>query len=130
MGDAGSVPLGFLFSGLGLYAFVNGYLGLPVILLLLITLHVDAGLTLLSRMRNKERWYTAHRRHVYQRLLVRGWTHGQVLGLYAALSGLLVAPAMVAATLYGQWSWVFFGGVTVLLSLAWYTVSLKLGRGS
>lgn len=130
MGDSGSVALGFLFAGLGLYAYVGGLLSLPVVLLLQIIFHLDAGLTLLSRIRNKERWYTAHRRHVYQRLLVNGWTHGQVLSLYTALNALLVAPAMVVATLQGQWSWAIFGFVTGILSLAWYTVSLKLGKGS
>lgn len=130
MGDAGSVPLGFLFAALALVAYARGVLLLPVALLLLIAFHMDAGLTLLTRIRNKERWYTAHRGHVYQRLLDHGWTHGQVLLLYSAVNGFVVAPAMVLGTLNSNWSWAIFGVVTAVLAMCWYTVSLKLREGT
>jgi Fuc2NAc and GlcNAc transferase len=130
MGDSGSVPLGFLFAGLALLAYAGDVLVLPVVLLCLIAFHIDAGMTLLSRIRNNERWYTAHRRHVYQRLLDGGWTHLQVVALYSAINGLVVAPAMVLGTLHGNWSWAIFGAVTATLMMCWYTVSLKLGEDS
>lgn len=130
LGDAGSVPLGFLFAGLALMAYLQEGLPLPVLILSLMLFHIDAGLTLLSRIRNKEQWYTAHRRHVYQRLLTHGWTHGQVLLLFTAINGLIVAPAMVLGTFYGDWSWVILASVTTVLSLTWYAVSLKLGEGT
>ncbi len=130
LGDAGSVPLGFLFAGLGLMAYVGGYLPLPVVLLTLLIFHLDAGLTLLTRMANKERWYTAHRRHVYQRLLAHGWSHSQVLMLYLALNVIVIAPATLLGTLHGQWAWALMMIAGVVLVLAWYAVSLRLGEGA
>jgi len=130
LGDAGSVPLGFLFAGLGLLAYLGGYLSLPVVLLTVLTFHIDAGLTLLTRMVNKERWYTAHRRHVYQRLLVHGWSHSQVLMLYLALNLIVIAPATLLGTLHGQWAWALMMIATVILVLAWFAVSLRLGESA
>jgi Fuc2NAc and GlcNAc transferase len=126
MGDSGSVPLGFLLAGLSLAALAEGKLNIPILLMLLLPFHIDAGLTLLSRICNKERWYTPHNNHVYQKLLNRGWTHGRVLQLYAAINALLVAPAVILGTLYPEGSWVVFGVITGALVTAWYSVLLKL----
>ncbi len=128
MGDSGSVPLGFLIAGLCLLGAFTGALAWPTAILVLAVFHVDAGLTLLSRMRSGERWYTAHNRHVYQRLIAQGWSHGQVLLLYSAINLLIVAPGVMLGNINKQWSWWIASAVLVLLSGAWYVVSLKLGE--
>lgn len=130
MGDAGSVPLGFLLGALCIAGGVGGAIGWPVALMVLIVFHVDAGLTLLARMRAGERWYTAHKRHVYQRLIAQGRTHGQVLLLYAALNLFVVAPGVVLATMQPSWAWGALLVMLSLLSVTWYAVSLKLGEGT
>lgn len=84
MGDAGSVPLGFL---AGFYA-INGWqrdiwpAWFP--LLVFSPFLVDASLTLLRRAARGEPFWQAHREHVYQRLIRMGWSHRRVAGAYHA----------------------------------------------
>ncbi len=128
MGDAGSVPLGWLLGGLCLVGVVQGSVSWPAALLVLAVFHVDAGLTLLRRVWRGERWYTAHRTHVYQKLMAQGWDHGQVLLAYAALNLFIVAPALVVVGLKPSWGWIGALSAVTMLVIAWGAVSLKLGR--
>ncbi|GAA1362352.1 hypothetical protein GCM10009596_21750 [Arthrobacter rhombi] len=74
LGDVGSYLLGATLAALGAAAFLNGmeagYLLGPVVIYL-----ADTGYTLLVRIRAGERWYAAHRQHVYQRLTDVGLSH-------------------------------------------------------
>lgn len=129
MGDAGSVPLGFAIAALCYLGVRAGALPWPAALTVLAVFWVDAGLTLFGRLWRGERWYTPHRKHVYQRLISRGWSHGQVLLLYMALNLFIVAPAVVAGTMRPEWA---LGGSILaftVLSFFWGIVSLKLGEG-
>ena len=128
MGDAGSVPLGWLIGGLGLVGVMQGSVSWPAAILVLAVFHVDAGLTLLRRVWMGERWYTAHRTHVYQKLMAQGWDHGQVLLAYATLNLLVVAPALVIVSLKPAWGWIGVAAVVMVLVIAWCAVSLKLGE--
>jgi Fuc2NAc and GlcNAc transferase len=128
MGDAGSVPLGWLLGGLCLVGGVQGSLSWPAVLLVLAVFHVDAGLTLLRRVWAGERWYTAHRTHVYQKLLVRGWDHGRVLWAYAALNLLIVTPALMFVSLEPRWDRAVALITLMILVITWCAVSLKLGE--
>jgi UDP-GlcNAc:undecaprenyl-phosphate/decaprenyl-phosphate GlcNAc-1-phosphate transferase len=79
MGDGGSTFLGYCFAGLA----VSGTRlepGVPIFvpLLLLASLYVDAGLTIVRRMTRGERVFQPHRTHYYQRLLQLGFNHKQV----------------------------------------------------
>lgn len=128
MGDAGSVPLGWLLGGLTLAGVVQGSVSWPAALLVLAVFQVDAGLTLLRRVWAGERWYTAHRTHVYQKLMAKGWRHGQVLLAYAALNLLIVAPALAVVSLMPRWEWASASAALLILIGTWCVVSLKLGR--
>jgi len=127
MGDAGSVPLGFLLSGLLLIGWLDGALPLPVVLLLLLPFQVDAGLTLLSRIRNKRQWYTAHKEHAYQKLMSQGWSHARVLLLYTAINVLIVMPGAVLGALREDLAWWLFFGAAFVLAIAWYATSSRQG---
>lgn len=127
MGDAGSVPLGWLLGGLCIAGGVQETLSWPAALLVLAIFHVDAGLTLLRRVCLGERWYTAHRTHVYQKLIDRGWNHRRVLMSYTALNLLIVVPAAVYVGQASQWSWTVTVIALLILVIAWCAVSLKLG---
>ena len=76
MGDVGSYLLGAALSGTAVAAFLAGvnveYLLFPVAIYL-----ADTFSTLLRRMSRGERWYAAHRQHVYQRLTDAGLSHLQ-----------------------------------------------------
>ena len=79
MGDGGSTFLGYCFAGVA----VTGTRldpGVPIFvpLLLLSSLYVDAGLTIVRRLARGERVFQPHRTHYYQRLLQLGFNHKQV----------------------------------------------------
>lgn len=66
MGDVGSLWLAFLLFSLALLSAQNGWLGLPFWAILGATFAVDATVTLVARFSRGERWYEAHRSHLYQ----------------------------------------------------------------
>lgn len=98
MGDAGSGLLGFMLAGL---AFAGEKEGAPALIwvILLGAFVADATIVVARRMMRGEPWYTAHRSHLYQRLVQSGWSHGKVDG--AVLGTNLVLSLLAAAA----WRW-------------------------
>ncbi|MEX2353077.1 MAG: glycosyltransferase family 4 protein, partial [Gammaproteobacteria bacterium] len=92
MGDVGSCLLGFLFACLAILGELLA--GLPALLwLVLLGFFVwDATLTLLMRIFRRERWYSAHKCHAYQRLIQLGLSHGQLLALFIMFNLLVLWP--------------------------------------
>ncbi|MBK8006560.1 MAG: glycosyltransferase family 4 protein [Gemmatimonadetes bacterium] len=120
LGDVGSAPLGYL-AGVGILTGAGlGAFPLPCGLLVFLPFIADASFTLARRIVAGERFWEPHRTHLYQRLVLAGWSHRRVVlweYLLMALTGgtgLLVAPrgAQVAWVALGAWT-------TVLLLLAW-----------
>lgn len=92
MGDVGSGFLGLLVFMLGTLLCVRVPRMLWPALIVCSGFAVDAGLTLAWRMWRGRRWYTAHREHLYQWLVRRGWTHARTGRLYMLWNLLLTAP--------------------------------------
>jgi len=102
MGDVGSTFLGFNFAGLTLLGNLGvggGRLPIEFGVVVLAPFLFDSIVTLARRIARGERWYAAHRSHYYQRLVVRGLSHAQVSGLYAALAVVAAAAALVGLVL-------------------------------
>ena len=93
LGDAGSVPLGFLAGSLGLAGWQAGLWAPWFPVLVFLPFIADATLTLLRRAIRGERVWQAHREHIYQRLALAGWA-GRRLTLSAWL--IMLACASVA----------------------------------
>jgi UDP-GlcNAc:undecaprenyl-phosphate/decaprenyl-phosphate GlcNAc-1-phosphate transferase len=99
LGDAGSVPLGFLAGTLALYGALAGAWALWFPILVFSPFIADASATLARRVLRGERFWQAHRSHYYQRLALSGWTRrGLALACYmlmlaAAASALLARGA-------------------------------------
>jgi UDP-N-acetylmuramyl pentapeptide phosphotransferase/UDP-N-acetylglucosamine-1-phosphate transferase len=127
MGDTGSLALGFALGGLLIYGVATGAFGLPVALMVMLVFLTDSTLTLLLRVLKGERWYTAHRQHLYQRLIVHGWTHARVLLLYQAINLTLVLPAIVVADNYPALAWIVALAMILALGLGWYLVLRNIG---
>lgn len=126
MGDSGSVPLGFAFAALiGLGVSLDA-LPLAAGALVLSVFLVDSGLTLVKRVFQGERWYTAHKQHVYQRLIDQGWPHSRVLLLYQAINLIVVAPVIMLTRTYPNLACVLAGVTFLLLMTGWYAASLRL----
>jgi UDP-GlcNAc:undecaprenyl-phosphate GlcNAc-1-phosphate transferase len=96
MGDGGSTFLGFFFA---FFAIAGNRLvpELPffITVLLLSSLYLDAGVTLLRRLFRGEKIFQPHRTHYYQRLLALGFNHKQVTVLEYALTVLLGTSAVI-----------------------------------
>lgn len=75
MGDAGSVPLGFLAGALGVLGWRDGAWPLWFPVLAFAPFVGDATLTLARRLARRERIWQAHREHYYQRLARMGFGH-------------------------------------------------------
>jgi UDP-N-acetylmuramyl pentapeptide phosphotransferase/UDP-N-acetylglucosamine-1-phosphate transferase len=93
MGDTGSLFLGFLLAGLSWQVVAAGVSPVAVALVFL-PFAGDGGWTLLMRASRRERIWTAHRSHIYQRLLIAGSSHSSVALLYCAWGVLAVAMAL------------------------------------
>ena len=78
MGDAGSVPLGFLAAAIGLFGWQRGFWPLWFPVMIFSSFFVDATVTLLKRVLRGERVWEAHREHYYQRLIRMGWSHSRL----------------------------------------------------
>jgi len=55
----------------------------------------DSGLTLLRRICRRENVFQQHRGHLYQRLVIAGWSHRGVAGLYGMLAAVGGAVAVL-----------------------------------
>ena len=88
LGDAGSIPLGFLAAALGLIGWRDGVWPLWFPVAVFAPFVVDATVTLLQRALRGERVWQAHRSHYYQRLILMGWSHRRAaLAEYALMAG-------------------------------------------
>lgn len=95
MGDAGSIPLGFLAGAFGLVGWETGVWPVEYPFLVFFPFIADSSLTLVRRLLKGEAVWRAHNNHCYQRLVRMGWRHGSVLALY----GSLMVAAMLATNL-------------------------------
>jgi len=127
MGDVGSLSLGYLFAALLVYGVASGAFSLPAALLVMALFLADATLTLLARISRGERWYNAHRQHVYQRLIAHGWSHGRVALLYQAVNLVVVVPGIGVAVRYPALAWPAALMVALLLACAWHLLTRKFG---
>ncbi len=97
MGDAGSVPTGFLLGWLALLGAVRGELPWGCWAILLALFVVDASWTLAARACAGKRLTEAHREHAYQRLSRRWQSHLRVDMLLLGVLLLWLLPLAAAA---------------------------------
>ncbi len=94
LGDAGSVPLGYLMGWLLLLLAAKGYWVSALILPLYYL--ADATITLVRRMARGEHFWQAHKSHFYQRAAARDGDHAAVAVLILAGDLTLLALALLA----------------------------------
>jgi UDP-GlcNAc:undecaprenyl-phosphate GlcNAc-1-phosphate transferase len=124
MGDVGSTFLGYSFAVLPLLASDQGGDALLLGTLLMWTIIMDAGVTFLQRLIQGENVLTAHRSHLYQRLVLTGYKHETISSLYILLT-------LLAGLLSYEWSQghqiaaplIFLG-----LPLTWMALSIHAAR--
>ena len=127
LGDAGSIPLGFLAAVFGLMGWLEGTWPWWFPLLVFSPFVVDATVTLGRRAYARAAVWRAHRDHYYQRLVRLGWGHRRTaLAEYALMlacgaaalaglqsPGLLPTLLLIAATLV-------YAVLITLITVAWH----------
>lgn len=93
MGDVGSAFLGYTFAVLPVIAAQHNPRLAVAGVLLIWPFVFDSVFTFLRRLRRRENVFAAHRSHLYQRLVIAGYSHRTVTLLYI---GLAVAGAILA----------------------------------
>jgi UDP-N-acetylmuramyl pentapeptide phosphotransferase/UDP-N-acetylglucosamine-1-phosphate transferase len=126
MGDAGSIPLGFLAAALGFLGWQRGIWPLWFPPMVFSPFVVDASVTLLKRLLRREKVWQAHRDHYYQRLVRMGAGHRNTALmeyiLMAAVGGASVWAAGRGGTLQAAFllAWVpVYGGLLRWIDVHW-----------
>jgi UDP-N-acetylmuramyl pentapeptide phosphotransferase/UDP-N-acetylglucosamine-1-phosphate transferase len=131
MGDAGSIPLGFLAAAMGLWGWQQLLWPAWFPLLVFSPFVVDATVTLCKRALRREKLWKAHREHYYQRLVQIGWGHARTALFEYALMFAAGSSALWAVYRSPGMPWVLFliWGViyaALMLALDW---RWKLSQG-
>ncbi|MBU9662042.1 glycosyltransferase family 4 protein [Burkholderia multivorans] len=77
LGDAGSIPLGFLAGAQGYWGWRSGIWPISFPVMVFAPFIADASATLLRRLLRGERFWQAHREHYYQRMVRSGMGHAR-----------------------------------------------------
>ena len=127
LGDVGSASLGMIFGVIPVLASRTGMVAAaPVGVLILWPFLFDGVFTVIRRARRKERLLEAHRSHLYQRLVIAGWSHAEVTTLYALFAVVSAAAAVRVAA--GAWAWGW--GAAVLVGAAQWYITIRAERRS
>lgn len=108
MGDAGSIPLGFLTAAMGLWGWQLALWPAWFPLLVFSPFIMDASVTLLKRTLNRKKISEAHREHYYQRLVLIGWGHRNVALFEYSLMLAAGASAIGWLNHSTEWPWILF----------------------
>jgi phospho-N-acetylmuramoyl-pentapeptide-transferase len=130
LGDAGSIPLGFLAGAIGVQGIARGLWPAWFPLVAFAPFIVDASATLVRRAARGEAFWRAHRTHAYQRLVLGGWSHRRLATFAYALMSLSSVCALWALYRDGTGRWAIISGWTAALLLLYGALELKLGRSA
>jgi len=115
MGDAGSIPLGFLAAVLGILGWIDGLWPACFPFLVFSPFIVDASVTLIKRCLHGKKIWQAHREHYYQQLVKGGFGHRSAALIWYALMFSVGTSAVWAV----QQKFVVQLGVGVLWSIVY-----------
>lgn len=121
MGDAGSIPTGFLLGTLALLGSIQGQLPLACWLILVAAFITDASVTLFWRLVTGQAITEAHRSHAYQRLS-RHWGSHQAVDLtLVALTLVWLFPLAYFSLVWPQYS-------LIIVILAYVPLALAMAK--
>ncbi len=126
LGDVGSAPLGFLIAMLPILAARDGNAApwaAAVGALSVWPFLFDTLFTFVRRARRGEALLEAHRSHLYQRMVIAGWSHAQVTIVYLALA--LINGLSAIALTDGQYLWCWLAAIWTGIVLIFLTATLE-----
>lgn len=96
MGDVGSAFLGYSFAAIAIFPGNYSNSRIPIIAVLVVFCFVfDSALTFLIRTVYRKRVWEAHREHIYQKLVIKGYSHRAVSLIYGGLSVVIVLGIII-----------------------------------
>ena len=113
MGDVGSGYLGYVFSVLAIATTNFNMLSLAFWMTIAAVFLCDATFTMLYRLFNGERWYEAHRKHAYQRLVKYGFDHRTVTLGVLFINLFILFPVALVIFLKPHW---YFGILSLVIA--------------
>jgi len=128
LGDAGSIPLGFLAGALGYWGWREGVWPVWFPALCFAPFIGDASVTLVKRLLRGEKFWQAHREHYYQRLVQSGLGHAStawIWYLFMAVGIMLAICALQFALLY---QWLAVAGWSAVLVVAGLCIDRRWRR--
>ena len=125
MGDAGSIPLGFLAAAMGVWGWQQSHWPGWFPLLVFSPFIVDASVILIVRTLRREKIWLAHCEHYYQRLVRLGWGHRNVALLYYALMVAAGASAIFGLHQPREFLWVLLPVWVVVYMLLMFMVESR-----
>jgi UDP-N-acetylmuramyl pentapeptide phosphotransferase/UDP-N-acetylglucosamine-1-phosphate transferase len=117
LGDAGSIPLGFLAGAFGYYGWRADVWPIWFPAMAFSPFIADASITLLKRLARGERFWQAHREHYYQRMVRMGLGHARtaVCWYLLMLAGMVLSLWALDRPATTQWTVVVIWAVVLVL---------------
>ena len=116
LGDVGSYLLGASVATISLAAAVSGVPWLATIAPMIFYFG-DSAYTLVRRVRRGEKWYEAHKEHVYQRINQLGYSHLQTTAIISAFTLAACALGIASFWITGFAWWLLLAGGLALTGL-------------
>lgn len=117
LGDAGSIPLGFLAGALGYWGWREGVWPVWFPVVAFSPFISDASVTLLKRLLRGEKFWQAHREHYYQRLVRSGLGHAATARIWYSLMLAGIIVALIALGMAEMYQWVAVAAWALVLVL-------------
>lgn len=124
LGDAGSIPLGYLAGAVGYWGWRAGVWPVWLAVMIFSPFICDASVTLLRRLFRGEKVWQAHREHYYQRMVQAGLGHAITAWIWYAVMIVGVMSAFVIRELSPILQWLGVVAWMVVLMLAGGCVDL------
>lgn len=122
MGDCGSAFLGFLLAALIIVTTDLGLLTIWSWIILLASFWVDASVTLLRRIFNRQKWWQAHCSHAYQKLAKAWRSHRKVVFLNMLIMVCYLFPLSCCALQYAEYALVFTALAVIPLAICAFLI--------
>lgn len=117
LGDAGSIPLGFLAGAFGYWGWSSGVWPIWFPALVFSPFIGDASVTLLRRLLRGEKIWQAHREHYYQRMVRSGLGHATTALVWYAVMAAGIVLAIILLGWSSAFQWCSVGAWAIVLVL-------------
>ncbi len=119
MGDVGSITMGYLLAFFSLWGIQAKIFMWWIPILIFSPFIVDATITLIKRLYNREKVWEAHKSHYYQKLVQSGWGHRKT-AIYEYILMATIACSVIAVQALNSDTLTFF------LTLVWLLIYIVI----